>query len=55
MREIGAQRWSRAVELWQRGLATDEWPHYTEHDPVTLETPPYLIREELGELGSDYL
>jgi hypothetical protein len=30
--------------FWQRGLVTGTWPHYTEHGPVALETPAYLIR-----------
>lgn len=54
-REIGAQRWSRAVALWERGLATGSWPGYCSGEPVTLSPPQYVIRDELGELGAEYL
>jgi len=48
-REIGAQRWARAVDLWARMLACGEWPWpgYTD-GAVTLNPPGWVIAQELG-------
>lgn len=46
-REIGAQRWSQAVHVWQRCLASGRFPGYCDR-AVTLEAPPYVVAEYLG-------
>jgi PDDEXK-like domain of unknown function (DUF3799) len=55
LREIGRIRWERALTLWERGLTTGAWPDYCEGSPVTLTAPGYVVRDELGELGAEYL
>lgn len=49
-REIGAARWSRAVDIWQRCLKKGFWPGYCDR-AVTLEAPPWVAIEELGSEG----
>lgn len=47
-RALGAARWQRAVEMWARCLAKNEWPAYTtpnEH-PIQLEPPAWAIAQE---------
>lgn len=46
-REIGMSRWTRAVDIWQRCLARNEWPSYCDR-PIVLEPMPYQAQEELG-------
>lgn len=46
-REIGAMRWERAVQLWERCLSRDEWPSYCS-SRITLDAPTYIIQQELG-------
>jgi transcriptional regulator of met regulon len=45
--EIGKQRWTRAVHLWETCRVTNKWPAYTESVHV-LEAPQYVISEHLG-------
>jgi len=44
--ELGAMRWGRAVEVWERCLSRDHWPGYAE-TPVRLEAPPWVIAQEM--------
>jgi hypothetical protein len=46
-REIGLMRWLRAVKLWERCLATNYWPGYTD-TKVTLQAPLYVVQREIG-------
>lgn len=48
MRELGAARWQRAVNLWEHALATSHWPAYAANGAVTeLEPPTWILNEEL--------
>ena len=42
---LGEVRWMRAVELWARCLAEDEWPGYAS-EVVTLEPPAWALAGE---------
>lgn len=55
LREIGRQRWGRAVRLWERCLAQNDWPSYTDK-LVTIEAPAYVINEHVasGILGREW-
>lgn len=46
-REIGENRWLSAVKIWERCLATNNWPSYSDR-VVTLEAPAYVVAEHLG-------
>lgn len=46
-REIGENRWLSAVKVWERCLAANHWPSYSDH-VVTLEAPSYVVTEHLG-------
>lgn len=46
-REIGESRWLQAVKVWERCLANNNWPSYSD-GIVTLEAPAYVISEHLG-------
>lgn len=46
-REIGSLRWQTAVTMWERCLATDHWPSYSDR-VITLEAPAYIVSEQLG-------
>lgn len=46
-REIGENRWLQAVKIWERCLATNRWPSYSDQ-VVTLEAPSYITTEYLG-------
>lgn len=46
-REIGENRWLTAVKVWERCLATNHWPSYSDR-VVTLEAPSYVVTEHLG-------
>lgn len=52
MREIGALRWARAMEIWgrcmARGRARKHWPSYA-HMPVQIEAPGWAVAREMGE------
>lgn len=48
MREIGVNRWERAIELWSRCLATNHWPSYATA-PVRVEAPAWAVARELME------
>jgi hypothetical protein len=45
--EIGAMRWSRAVGIWERCLARNDWPEYCDR-PVQLEPKPWHMQKEIG-------
>lgn len=48
-REIGKQRWLRAVRAWERVLASGEWPWPGYADGAVLLTPPtWVLTQELG-------
>lgn len=46
-REIGKQRWGRAVSLWETCLAKNEWPSYCT-GPVKGDPIPWVVAEHLG-------
>lgn len=46
MRELGAMKWARAVRLWERCLATSEWPGYPK-ETVQLECAPWQFEGEI--------
>lgn len=46
-REYGLRRWTRAVSIWERCLATNTWPGYAT-DWVTIEPPMWALSDELG-------
>jgi exodeoxyribonuclease VIII len=48
MREIGEQRWLRAVRVWEECLRTNTWPGYT-REVAVLEAPAYLLTDEMME------
>lgn len=48
LREVGKQRWRRAVTLWEHCLAENRWPSYV-NSKLVLEAPPYVITEHLGK------
>lgn len=47
LREVGQERWKRALQLWERCIAANDWPAYC-NSVVTLEAPPWVITQELG-------
>lgn len=46
--EIGKQHWQRAVCLWERCLAKNEWPSYC-NSRLTIEAPHWVVNKHLGE------
>ena len=48
MREMGQTRWQRAIRLWERCLATQEWPGY-DRDPAPLEPTAWQMAETIGD------
>lgn len=42
---MGESRWLRAVEIWERCLTNNEWPHYTDRIE-TLAPPGWALLEE---------
>lgn len=48
MREHGASRWRRAVNLWARCTARDEWPGYASGGrPVVVDAPEWAMTAEM--------
>lgn len=45
--EIGRQRWTRGVLLWERCLAKNRWPEYCE-EAIHVEPMPWVLTQELG-------
>ncbi len=45
LRELGARRWRRAVNLWATCVRTKTWPQYADRT-VELEAPPYALLDE---------
>jgi hypothetical protein len=45
--QIGAMRWQRAIGIWERCLARNEWPEYCER-PVVVEPMPWVMNQEIG-------
>lgn len=45
--EIGNMRWQRAVGIWERCLARNDWPEYCDR-PVQVEPRPWVINKEIG-------
>jgi hypothetical protein len=43
-RELGEQRWLRAVQAWGKCQATGHWPAYEEHNSIT--SPPWALARE---------
>lgn len=50
-RDLGEQRWSQAVLLWERCLRTNRWPSYAD-SIVQLEAPTYAVTQEMADLGN---
>lgn len=53
MKELGAIRWQRAVDIWSDCLATDRWPAYCD-GPAYLEAPAWAVSREITmeEMGA---
>lgn len=49
LREIGENRWSRAVHVWERCLLQNRWPSCAQ-DIVQLTAPPWAMRQDEEEL-----
>lgn len=47
MRELGERHWEKAVRVWERCLAANEWPGYV--DTAPLEPMPWLMSESIGD------
>lgn len=47
IQQIGKQRWERAVYLWERCLAKNEWPSYCS-SRLIIEAPQWVISKHLG-------
>jgi len=45
LRELGELKWRRAVNMWDRCLAANKWPEYTE-DTVFAEAKPWELEQE---------
>jgi PDDEXK-like domain of unknown function (DUF3799) len=51
MRQIGAHRWQRAVDLWERCLRTNMWPGYLgNNDRLTINASRYALAKYEEEL-----
>jgi hypothetical protein len=48
LRELGAQRWDRAVLTWEKCLNSNRWPSYADRI-VNIEAPQWAITQEMGE------
>jgi hypothetical protein len=48
MREIGAMRWARAVDLWAHCLKHDSWPTYAT-GPIRVEAPAWALAREMDK------
>jgi hypothetical protein len=48
LRELGDQRWNRAVTTWERCLRKNHWPAYV-NSIVSIEAPPWAITQEMGD------
>lgn len=48
LREIGHERWQRAVRIWERCLRTNHWPAYAQ-EIVTLEAPAWALSQAMGD------
>lgn len=48
IQEIGKQHWGRALSLWERCLAKNDWPSYCT-SRITIEAPQYVIAKHLGK------
>lgn len=55
MRELGEQRWQRAINTWARCVATNQWPGYVT-DVTAIEAPAWALSAELelSENGAEY-
>lgn len=42
---LGERRWLRAVQLWEKCLAENRWPSYTD-SIATLEAPAWMLTQE---------
>lgn len=47
VRELGLQRWERAINTWARCLKSGKWPGYSER-PVLLHAPTWAINQEIS-------
>lgn len=47
MREIGENRWYRAIELWSRCIKTNQWPSYSQ-SVVRVDAPSWALARELN-------
>ncbi len=48
MRELGAQRWRRAVATWKDCLETGVWPEYGS-GVLGVEAPPYALAQQMDK------
>jgi hypothetical protein len=47
LRELGSQRWDRAVLTWEKCLSSNRWPAYADRI-VQIEAPTWAINQEMG-------
>ena len=47
MQEIAAQRWDRAVRVWNECMETGKWPGFGDKGPVRVEAPGWALAKEL--------
>jgi hypothetical protein len=48
LRELGARKWRRAIDLWGKCLRSNDWPGYVT-GPVTFQAPAWAMAQELTE------
>ena len=46
LRQVGKMRWRRAIDMWARCSALDDWPGYTRGEMV-IDAPEWMIAAEL--------
>jgi len=44
--QLGRMQWARAKEAWGRGLASGNWPEYSD-GPVTIEAKPWQMTDAI--------
>jgi len=49
IRRLGEMQWRRAVEAWGYGLASGDWPGYSDGPPIVLEAKPWEMDREMAE------
>lgn len=47
MQELGARRWKRAIEMWDRAITTGEFPGYPRE--IRVAAKPWLLTQDMNE------